>query len=183
MGILLLTDSVRRLDWWGRLVVSGALAGSSSHHAFRFWLAAVAAMVRDPLATGRGVEPVDALFGGALGEVSRADLDRFFTSTNPVVLQPIGIHAPDWHGAALQAADALLGEFRSRIRGYQRSTLRFVRERLVACPGRASLDANRLVVTLEPGPWSAALHVSGADDPVSPPWHEPRHVVFQLEGL
>jgi hypothetical protein len=178
MGLMLLTGTVLRLDWWRRLIPSGG-------RAFRHILHGVAcAIAGQPLDRREPADPAAALFAGVTGEYDRMGFRSFLARTEPSLLDAVGAGAPTWPEAFSRAADLLLLEYLSRIRGFRRSTARFARDNFVHRPGTAWMEDASILVSIAPNSWSPALHLSGMDQPIdSAPWQAPRRLEFRLEGL
>ena len=92
--------------------------------------------------------------------------------------------ADDWESAFRVLAHALVQRFAGDLRGFRRSSDRFVVERFLSTPGRVLLEPERVFVSLRSNPLWVAVHASGGDLPVdSADWLGGRRVEFELEGL
>jgi hypothetical protein len=92
--------------------------------------------------------------------------------------------ASGWESAFQTLAHALVRRFADDLRGFRRSSDRFVIERFLSTPGRVLIEPDRLLVSLRPNPLWVAVHLSGGDSPVDPAgWLGDRRVEFELEGL
>jgi hypothetical protein len=92
--------------------------------------------------------------------------------------------AEDWELTFRALAHALVRRFAEDLRGFRRSSDRFIVERFLSTPGRMLIEPARVLVSLHPNPLWAAVHVSGGDAPVdSADWLGGRRVEFELEGL
>jgi hypothetical protein len=92
--------------------------------------------------------------------------------------------ADDWESVFRALAHRLVRRFAGDLRGFRRSSDRFIVERFLSTPGRALLEPARVFVSLRSNPLWVAVHISGGDLPVdSADWLGGRRVEFELEGL
>jgi hypothetical protein len=92
--------------------------------------------------------------------------------------------ADDWESVFRALVHALVRRFAGDLRGFRRSSDRFIVERILSTPGRVLLEPARVFVSLRSNPLWVAVHVSGGDAPVdSADWLGGRRVEFELEGL
>jgi hypothetical protein len=92
--------------------------------------------------------------------------------------------AGEWVSTFQALAHALTRRFAEDLRGFRRSSDRFVVQRFLSTPGRVLIEPERLFVSLEPNPLWVAVHLAGADSPVAAArWLGDRRVEFELGGL
>jgi hypothetical protein len=83
-----------------------------------------------------------------------------------------------------QAAEEIIRAFTQRVAGFRKSSREALVRQLIAKPGRIRMEAERVLVVLEPSPFHIALHISGADAAIaSVAWLGGRRLEYRLEGL
>lgn len=171
-GMLLLCDIVRRTLWPIALrerVLGALLAGAGMR------------LLRHDWQPGDEIDPAAALLAGMVEEVDRIGLARVFADPPPM-LADIGVG--DWSATLERAADALAAGFAARIRGFRKAGRETVARQFLRMRGCILITEAALQVVLDPSPWSVALHISGADDPLEDlMWLGGRRVSYVLEGL
>ena len=177
-GLLLLYPIVRRLGW-ARLDKDPAVGP----RVFQALLAGAGMRLLRPWQPGETVEPAAGLLAGLLEEPARLGIAQVLDST-PVSALNLFPEASDWPAALDAAADALALGLAARIRGFRAAGRESIVRHFLRVPGRVLIEENELRIVLEPSPWSVALHISGADDPLDGvEWLRRRRVVYVLEGL
>ena len=177
-GLLLLYPIVRRLGWARRIAdpavgprVFQALLAGAGMRLLRAWR------------PGEKIEPAAALLAGLFEEPARLGIAQALDAT-PVSVLDLFPEASDWPAALDAAADALALGLAARIRGFRAAGRESIVRHFLRVPGRVLIGENELRIVLEPSPWSVALHISGADDPLDGvEWLRRRRVVYVLEGL
>ena len=186
-GLLLLVPSIIRLGW-PQAMETTALWGRHGPRALTYVLAAVGQHLLENRCGGDILDPGVAIFAGWMGEPDLAGFRRFnddVTSDDCRELsRALGISSAadagaDWHATIAAAADRLISEFASRIRGFGRSSREFVVQKLLAVSGEIAIEERRLSVTLAPCPFHVALHVASAFETVNAvSWLGFRDLVF-----
>ena len=177
-GLLLLYPIVRRLGW--ALSIADPAVGP---RVFQALLAGAGMRLLRPWRPGERVEPAAALLAGLFEEPARLGIAHVLDATLVSALN-LFPEAADWPAALDAAADALALGLAARIRGFRGAGRELVVRHFLRVPGRILIEENELRIVLEPSPWSVALHISGADDPLDRvEWLRQRRVVYVLEGL
>jgi len=192
-SVLLLIPIVLRLGWPRRIRVSRCWA-SHGPRALTYALAGAALAI-----VGRPPVLADAdrgllLFAGWTGELDVRGFQRWLETTSVDdrrdLLDSLTADAgatqtaDDWEFTFRALAHALVRRFAEDLRGFRRSSDRFVVEHFLSTAGRVLLEPARVLVSLRSNPLWVALHVSGGDAPVdSADWLGGRRVEFELEGL
>jgi hypothetical protein len=177
-GLLLLYPIVRRLGW-ARRIADPAVGP----RIFQALIAGAGMRLLRPWRPGETVEPAAALLGGMIEEPARLGIAQVLDAM-PVSALDLFPEAADWPAALDAAADALALGLAARIRGFRTAGRESVVRHFLRVPGRVLIEENELRIVLEPSPWSVALHISGADDPLDGvEWLRRRRVVYVLEGL
>ncbi len=177
-GLLLLYPIVRRLGW-ARRIADPAIGP----RVFQALLAGAGMRLLRPWRPGEKVEPAAGLLAGLLEEPARLGIAQVLEAT-PVSALNLFPEAPDWPAALDAAAAALALGLAARIRGFRAAGRESIVRHFLRVPGRVLIEENELRIVLEPSPWSVALHISGADDPLDGvEWLRRRRVVYVLEGL
>jgi hypothetical protein len=177
-GLLLLYPIVRRLGWPRRIADPAV-----GPRAFQALLAGAGMRLLRPWQPGEKVEPAAGLLAGLFEEPARLGIAQILDAT-PVSALDLFPEATDWPAALDAAADALALGLAARIRGFRTAGRESVVRHFLRVPGRVLIEESELRIVLEPSPWSVALHISGADDPLDGvEWLRRRRVVYVLEGL
>lgn len=181
-GVLLLLSVIRRMDLW-RLAQEPEFIRFGGPRAFSFLLVAIGMNLLGGPEVQKPIDPAVALFAGVQSELDHAGLKHFFSESDPGA-SSLSIYGRMWPEILQNLATELSRAFAQRIRGFRKASREVVVDHFIHRPGRILLEEMRLLVILEPSPWSAALHISGADDAVEEiewlPW---KRVDFVLEGL
>jgi hypothetical protein len=181
-GVLLMLSTVQRLDLT-RFARHPEFVRFGGPRALSFLLAGIGMTLLRSWSIGDPIEPSVALFAGILAEPDRAGMKQFFTEADVKSMAEFG-RAFTWESVFDDAATALARAFASRVRGFRRASREAVVKQFLRVRGRILVEEARLLVVLEPIPWSVALHVSGGDDPLDRvEWLAGRRVEFVLEGL
>jgi hypothetical protein len=192
-SVLLLIPIVLRLGWPRRIRASRCWT-THGPRALTYALAGAALAI-----AGRPPVLADAdrglvLFAGWTGEPDVRGFQRWLETTSVDdrrdLLDSLTADAEstqtaeDWELTFRALAHALVRRFAEDLRGFRRSSDRFIVERFLSTPGRMLIEPARVLVSLHPNPLWAAVHVSGGDAPVdSADWLGGRRVEFELEGL
>jgi hypothetical protein len=189
-GVLLLIPSVLRLGW-PQAVQTTVLWGHHGSRTLAYLLLGVGQELLTNDERGR-VDPAIAVFAGWMGEPNVAGYRRFRDNVTPEecweLSQTLGLSlpgtpAPDWSAVISAAADRLVGEFASRIRGFGKSSRRFVVQKLLMVAGEIVIEERRLQVALASCPFHVALHVSSMFETVGAvSWLGFRDLVFRPGG-
>src|SRR5262249_21394272 len=127
------------------------------------------------------LDPAVALFGGAIAVVDRVGLKQFFAEVDVKAISDL-IQAETWGKVVDDLANEMTRIFAKRVRGFRQASRKAVVEQFVRVRGRVLVDEQRLLVVLDPSPWSVALHISGMDQPLDGiEWLGGRRVEFVLE--
>jgi hypothetical protein len=181
-GILLLLSTVERMDLW-RLASQPELVRSSGPRAFSFLLAATGSKLLGPWDSDERIDAAVALFAGSISELDYLGLQQFFSKASPSAIAAAFSRAT-WTETLEALATELSYRFAQRVRGFRESSREAVVKQFLRRPGRVLIEQKRILVVLEPSPWSIALHLSGLDAFLeSIEWLEKRRVDFVLEGL
>ena len=177
-GLLLLYPIIRRLGW-ARLYNDPAFGP----RVFQAMIAGAGTGLLRPWQPGEKIEPAAALLAGLLEEAARLGIAQILDATSVTALN-LFPRAADWPAALDAAADALALGLAARIRGFREAGRESIVRHFLRGPGRVLIEENEVRIVLEPSPWSVALHISGADDPLDRvEWLRRRRVVYVLEGL
>jgi hypothetical protein len=173
-GLLLLYPVIRHLGWVRVLRDRGP-------RIFQAMVAGAGMRLLSPWQPGDKVEPAPGILAGLFGEPERLGIGQTFGSTSAAALCS---QANDWPTALDAAADALASGLALRVRGFRTAGRESIVRHFLRVSGRVLFGEKELCVVLEPSPWSVALHISGADDPVEEiEWLGRRRVTYMLEGL
>jgi hypothetical protein len=180
-SVLLLLSVIRRLGLW-RLVDEPELVKFGGPRAVSFLLVATGMTLLGEWDPSGAVDPAVTLLAGIFTEVDRGGLTQFFTESDPHrIAELAGETWPEtWEKLAIELARS----FAERVRGFRQASRAAVVKQFIRMPGRVLVEERRMVVKLEPSPWSVALHISGMDESLeSVEWLGGRRVDFVLEGL
>jgi hypothetical protein len=181
-GILLMLSVVRRLDLT-RLIRKPEFARLGGVRALSFLLAGIGMTLLKRWTPAEPVEPAVAIFAGMLPEPDLSGLRQFFSSTEVSVIADF-VRGETWAEALDHAAVELVRGFASRVRGFRKASHQAIVRQFIRLRGRILVEDARLLVVLEPSPFSVALHLSSMDDPLDGvEWLNQRRVDFVLEGL
>ena len=181
-GVLLLLSIARRLGFW-RLAREAEFVRFGGCRALSFLLAGVGMTLLGEWSPGNPIEPAVALFAGIFAEPDRAGMRQFFAESAVRAISDL-VKAETWPEALAAAAAELARAFAQRIRGFRQTSREAVVRQFLRVPGRVLVEDRRLLVVLDPNPWSVALHISGVDETLDAvQWMGDRRVEFVLEGL
>jgi len=181
-GVLLLLSAVRRMDLW-RLTQEPEFVRFGGPRAFSFLLAAAGMTLLGDWEPTIRLETAVALFAGIFSEVDYAGLKQFLAEAD-VRSVPVLLPGTTWTESLQNLATEFCRAFAQRIRGFRQSSREAVIKQFIRMPGRVLVEEQRLLVVLEPSPWSVALHISGMDESLENlEWLGRRRVEFVLEGL
>jgi hypothetical protein len=192
-SILLLVPAVLRLEWPQRIRASRSWA-TYGPRALTYALAGAALALAGHPPVLTDVDRGLLLFAGWTGEPDvggfRHWLDAASIDDRRDLLEALlgrdGAVAVsgEWASTFQALAHALTRRFAENLRGFRRSSDRFVIERFLSTSGRVLLEPERLVASLDPNPLWVAVHLAGADSPVGAvSWLGDRRVEFELGGL
>jgi hypothetical protein len=187
-GVFLLASIVQRLGLWA-LARRPELAPFGGPRGFSLLLAGTAMTLLGPWEPHDPIEPAVALFAGASargGDLDRTEIERFFAEADVGMLDALDgiVGGSTWRAALDALADDIARRFAQRIRGFRQASREAVVRQFVRLRGRVLVEERRLLVVLDPSPWTVALHIAGADTPIdSVEWCGERRLEFLLEGL
>jgi hypothetical protein len=181
-GVLLLLSIVRRLDLW-KLAREPEFARFGGPRAFSFFLAATAMTLIGEWTPKDPMDPAVELFAGILKPLDRRGLRQFFAEASPKACSGF-VPGDTWAEVLQNLASEITRTLTRRIRGLRDASHATAVRQIVSRPGRVLVEAERLLVILEPSPWWVALHISGVDETLpAVEWIAGRRVEFVLEGL
>ena len=178
-GMLLLTASLRRLNFWAlshnpRFGVPRSLS---------FVLMGIGMNLLGPWQPGDHLDSAVTIFSGCFGTPDRSALQEFFKYTDVSEASEFA-NGSDWQHWFAAAGEKVVRDFARRIRGFRESSLPAVVKQFLRVPGRLLVEDKRLLVELASSPWSVALHISSAYDRVEGvEWLSHKDVEFIQEGL
>jgi len=180
--VLLLLSVVRRMDLW-RLTHEPEFVRFGGPRAFSFLLAAAGMTLLGDWEPTLSLETAVALFAGIFSEVDYAGLKQFLAEADVRSVSAV-LSGTTWIEILQNLATEFCRGFAHRIRGFRESSREAVIKQFIRMPGRVLVEEQRLLVVLEPSPWSVALHISGTDQSLENlEWLGGRRVDFVLEGL
>lgn len=187
-GLFFLTGTLVRLGWvaaWQKLPdfqaggISPLMAGLALTITGEFG------------APPRALEPGVALFSGYLGDPDISHLKKVFQddpleARRKVLLAALGSGdgCETWAGAFERLSNHLLGAFRSRIRGFQKSPPESITRMFLQRPGRIRIEEECLRIQPQASTYHVALHIAGLDEAIAAvPWLGERRLEFEIGDL
>ncbi len=181
-GILLMLPIVSQLDLT-RYIHHPQFLRFGGQRAFSFLLAGLGMSLLTRSGPFGAVEPAVALFAGMLGDSDLAGMRHFYSTADAGLVADF-VRAETWDEALDRGATEMAAAFAARVRGFRKASRDDVVKQFMRTGGRVLVEDERLLVVLDPTPWSVALHLSGMDDPMGPlEWLGRRRAEFVLEGL
>lgn len=193
-GLFLLVPVLDRARWAERIRAS-VLGKAYGANAVTYVLTgtALAILGRAPTGTER-IDPGVATFAGWLEGADPSALRRLARDQGREVWVDLvrclagdaveGDLIAGWDLAFSVLGTTLVRQFAERLRGFSRSTERFIVERMLAAPGRLEIDEHRVLVRLHSNAFWPVIRLSGADAPVDAvSWLGGRQVAFELQGV
>lgn len=193
-GLFLLVPVLDRARWAQKIRAS-MLGAAYGANAVTYVLTgtALAILGRAPTGTER-VDPGVSRFAGWLDDADPSALRRLAREQGREAwVDLVRCLAGDavesdliagWDLAFSVLGTTLVRQFAERLRGFSRSTERFIVERMLAAPGRLEIDEHRVLVRLHSNAFWPVIRLSGADAPVDAvSWLGGRQVAFELQGV
>ena len=197
-GLFLLVPVVTRLGWPARIRTT-ALWRQHGPRALTCVLAgtALALLGRPPALAA--ADPGITLFAGWIGEPDVRGFARWVESGSDedrrdLLRAMVGVDGIDdgdvtacgeaWPATFARLGRALVRGLADDLRGFRRSSDRFIVDRFISAAGTVRIEPRRLLVSLRPNPLWVAVHLSGLDtavDGVS--WLADRRVELELGGV
>jgi hypothetical protein len=181
-GMLLMLSVVQRLNLW-RFTEEPEFVRFGGARALSFLLAGMGMNLLGKWQPTDPVDPIVVLFAGMFPEPDLAGMWQFFNEASVASIAE-WIAAKSWAEALDRAAAEFAVSFASRMRGFRQSSRDAVVNQFIRIRGRVLIEDARVLVILDPSPWTVALHLSEMDEPLRRiEWLDERRVEFVMEGL
>jgi hypothetical protein len=193
-GLFLLVPMVNRLGWFSR-VQRMSMWQEDGPRLLTYVLAGAALSLLNQPLTLLNADPAVGLFAGWSGEPDAAGFERWLARRSSDDRQELlrglldqidrdALAAESWDTTLERLGQALVRALAATLRGFRRSSDRFIVQRFIESPGRLLVEPRRILVSLRPNAMWVAVHLSGADAPIAyVSWLSGRGVEFDLGGL
>jgi hypothetical protein len=193
-GMLLLVPVIERLGL-PENVRRSELGAAYGSRAITYVLTATAlALIGEPPSAASRIDPGIAVFAGWGNDVDPYAIVRICRDRNRAdYVELIRTLVGDAFDAdAVSGADSafagigawLVRRFADGLRGFSKSSERFIVSRMLAVGGTIDVDDRRVLVRLHANPFWPVVRLSGADAPVDAvSWLAGRRLTFELEGV